>query len=79
MEIVWFVTGDAEEGVDYDKEELTWLLPSTALEDEFIIRRNSAGVNSHFFEPGPYHPEFEQMSMSFINWYLDTLHLVSRQ
>ena len=79
MEIVWFVNGDAEEGVDYDKEKLTWLWHSTALEDEFIIRRNSAGVNSHFFEPGPYHPEFEQMSMSFINWYLDTLHRVSRQ
>jgi Rieske 2Fe-2S family protein len=78
MEIVWFVNGDAEEGVDYDKGKLTWLWHSTAREDEFIIRRNSAGVNSHFFEPGPYHPEFEQMSMSFIKWYLDTLHRVSR-
>jgi ATP-binding cassette subfamily C protein EexD len=43
------------------------------VEDEAIIVRNSEGVNSHFFEPGPYHPEFEAMSMKFISWYLDAL------
>ena len=25
MELVWYVNGDAQEGVDYDKEDLTWL------------------------------------------------------
>lgn len=74
MELVWFVNGDAEEGVDYDREKLTWLWHTTTQEDEYIITRNSEGVNSHFFEPGPYHPEFEEMSMKFVSWYLDTLH-----
>ncbi|MDC0172271.1 aromatic ring-hydroxylating dioxygenase subunit alpha [Gammaproteobacteria bacterium] len=73
MELVWYVNGDAEEGVDYNKEELTWLWHETSLEDEFIILRNSEGVNSHFFEPGPYHPEHEATCYEFITWYLKAL------
>ena len=76
MELVWFVNSDAEEGVDYQKEELTWLWHFTSLEDEFIIMRNSAGVNSHFFIPGPYHPEHESTCMEFISWYLKALSMV---
>lgn len=73
MEVVWFVNGDAKEGVDYDRDRLTWLWHNTTLEDEFIISRNSEGVNSRFFEPGPYHPEFEATLQEFICWYLDTM------
>ena len=73
MEVVWFVNGDAQEGVDYDRDKLIWLWHNTSLEDEFIISRNSEGVNSHFFEPGPYHPEFEAGVQQFVRWYLDTL------
>ena len=73
MEVVWFVNGDAQEDVDYDRQKLIWLWHNTTLEDEFIITRNSEGVNSRFFEPGPYHPEFEETLQQFILWYLDTL------
>jgi Rieske 2Fe-2S family protein len=73
MEIVWFVNGNAVEGRDYRKEELIWLWHNTTLEDEFIIKRNSEGANSRFYEPGPYHPEFEQISIKFISWYLAAL------
>ncbi|MBE9537536.1 MAG: aromatic ring-hydroxylating dioxygenase subunit alpha [Proteobacteria bacterium] len=73
MQIVWFVNGDAVEGVDYDKEKLTWLWRHTTAEDEYIISRNSAGVNSQFFEPGPLHPGFESTLMSFYDWYLEAL------
>lgn len=73
MEIVWYVRGDAVEGVDYDVDKVTWLWHRTTLEDEFIITRNSAGVNSRFFEPGPYHPEHEKNSIDFVDWYLDCL------
>lgn len=73
MEVAWFVRGDAVEGVDYDREKLTWLWHHTTLEDEYIITRNSAGVNSRFFEPGPYHPEFENDLQAFMSWYLATL------
>ena len=59
MELVWFVNEDAYEGKDYDKDKLTWLWHHTSLEDEYIINRNSEGLNSGF-KPGPYHPEFEE-------------------
>lgn len=73
MEVVWFVRGDAEEGKDYDKDALIWLWHHTTQEDEYIIMRNSAGVNSRFFEPGPYNPGFEYLSLAFVNWYLNIL------
>ena len=73
MEVVWFVNGDAVEDVDYDVKRLTWLWHNTTLEDEYIISRNSEGVNSRFFEPGPYHPEYEATLTEFIYWYLDTM------
>ena len=73
MEIVWFVRGDAQEGKDYDRESVTWLWHHTTLDDEYIITRNSAGVNSRFFVPGPYNPEYEQLSLDFVNWYLAAL------
>tara|TARA_B110000444_G_scaffold15815_1_gene13631 strand:+ start:1993 stop:3252 length:1260 start_codon:yes stop_codon:yes gene_type:complete len=73
MELVWLVRDDAAEGTDYDLDRLTWLWHHTTLEDEYIITRNAAGVNSRFFEPGPYHPEFEFTLTQFIHWYLHTL------
>jgi Rieske 2Fe-2S family protein len=77
MQVVWYVNGDAREGVDYDRDKLTWLWHNTTLEDEYIITRNSEGVNSHFFDPGPYHPEFEATLQQFVSWYLDTLSRVA--
>ena len=79
MQIVWFVNGDAQEGVDYHRDKLTWLWRHTTEEDEYIISRNSAGVNSKFFEPGPLHPEFEEALMLFNRWYLDTLLSANRE
>ncbi|HIG41937.1 MAG: aromatic ring-hydroxylating dioxygenase subunit alpha [bacterium] len=79
MEIVWFVRRDAEEGVDYDKDKVIWLWHNTTLEDEYIILRNSEGVNSRFFEPGPYHPEFESCCLDFVDWYLSSMGSVDSQ
>ena len=73
MELVWFVRGDAEQGRDYDREAVTWLWDRTTREDEYIISRNSAGVHSRFFEPGPYHPEFESLCLDFVGWYLTAM------
>ena len=73
MQLVWYVNANAVEGTDYDKEKLIWLWHNTSLEDDYIITRNSEGVNSRFFEPGPYHPEFEASLHQFNRWYLHTL------
>ncbi|MEO6263410.1 MAG: aromatic ring-hydroxylating dioxygenase subunit alpha [Luteimonas sp.] len=73
MEIVWFVNGDAREGVDYNVGELTWLWHETTLEDKRIMSLNAAGMHSHFFEPGPVQPEFEDTPKRFVDWYLHAL------
>jgi Rieske 2Fe-2S family protein len=54
MEVVWLVNSNAREGVDYDLEKLTWLWRVTSDADERIILNNQKGVNSRFYEPGPY-------------------------
>ena len=73
MEVVWTVREDAVEGKDYQTDEVTWLWHQTTLEDQRLIERNAQGVNSHFFEPGPFHPEYESLLVQFVEWYLDRL------
>lgn len=73
MEIIWFVRGDAEEGVDYQRDALVHLWHETTLEDKRIIDLNAAGIGSHFFEPGPQHPQFEDTPRRFFDWYLNAL------
>ena len=57
----------------YEAERVAWLWHYTSLEDEYIIVRNSEGVNSRFFEPGPYQPEFEEVCIDFMAWYLENM------
>ena len=71
--LVWFVKGDAVEGKDYDVDRLIYIWDHTTKEDKEIIMKNSNGVNSKFYEPGPYNPDFEDLNISFVNWYLKTL------
>ncbi|SHF91614.1 Rieske 2Fe-2S family protein [Microbulbifer donghaiensis] len=73
MEIIWFVRGDAREGVDYQREELTRVWHETTLEDKRIMDANARGIRSHFYEPGPQHPQFEDTPKRFFDWYLYAL------
>lgn len=70
LHMQWFVRADAVEGEDYAKEDVVWLWHHTTLEDEFIITRNAEGALSRFYEPGPLHPEFEDMQGHFLQWLL---------
>ena len=54
MEVIWLVHKNAVEGRDYQLERLTWLWQVTSVEDKQIIERNQEGVNSRYYEPGPY-------------------------
>ncbi|MGI9390483.1 MAG: SRPBCC family protein, partial [Boseongicola sp.] len=69
IQVVWMVRGDADEGVDYCTDDLTWLWHVTSLDDERIIRNNQLGVNSHFFQPGPL-AEMETAVQSFYQFYM---------
>jgi Rieske 2Fe-2S family protein len=72
MEISWLVRGDAREGVDYDRERLTWLWHVTSIADKRIIDQNQLGVNSRYYQPGPYGP-MEAQTRSFVEWYLQQI------
>ncbi len=72
MEVIWLVHADAVEGKDYDLERLTWLWKTTSVEDKKIVELNQAGVNSRFFEPGPYSQQ-ESYALRFVDWYLKEL------
>lgn len=72
MEVIWLVREDAEEGRDYEVGQLTSLWKVTSLEDKKIVELNQAGVNSRFFEPGPYSLQ-ENYAQRFVDWYLSEL------
>jgi Rieske 2Fe-2S family protein len=42
------------------------------MEDKKIVELNQAGVNSRFFEPGPYSLQ-ETYARRFVDWYLQEL------
>ncbi len=71
-EIYWLVRGDAEEGKDYDVEELTWLWDVTTEADKTIIANNSKGVHSRYYEPGPF-SGMEDAEQDYIEWILTEL------
>ena len=53
IEVIWMVRSDAEEGLDYNVQDLTWLWHCTSQDDERIIGLNQKGVNSDHYVPGP--------------------------
>jgi len=71
-EIFWLVRDDAEEGVDYDLERMTWLWRVTTEADKRIIENNQQGVNSRFYRPGPYSP-MEDYCDDFVDWYFSSI------
>ncbi len=68
----WLVHEDAEEGVDYDLEELTRVWHHTNRQDGDFVARAQAGVSSPAYEPGPYTASEYQVD-AFVTWYLDRL------
>jgi phenylpropionate dioxygenase-like ring-hydroxylating dioxygenase large terminal subunit len=72
MEVIWLVRSDARDGVDYDVEKLTWLWKVTSEADKRIIEANQRGVDSRYYEPGPYAP-MEYNTKRYIAWYLGEL------
>lgn len=68
-QIYWMVRGDAEEGKDYNKEDLMWLWDVTTYADEKIIVDNWKGVNSRFYRPGPF-SGMESLEQRWIDWIL---------
>jgi phenylpropionate dioxygenase-like ring-hydroxylating dioxygenase large terminal subunit len=72
VEVIWLVRDDAQAGVDYDLERLTWLWKVTSAADKRIIELNQQGIYSRYYEPGPYTP-MEQHTQRFVEWILAEL------
>ena len=70
MEITWLAKEGAREGEDYDRARLTWMWHVTSVADKLIINQNQKGVNSRYYQPGPYGP-MESPTRSFTEWYLE--------
>ena len=75
FELIWLVDPEAVEGRDYEVDKLIWMWDHTSLEDKKIIELNQAGVNSAFFEPGPYTP-MEDDAARYIEWYIASMQKV---
>ena len=71
-EVTWYVRGNAEEGRDYDVDELTWLWDVTTAADKRIIVNNYKGVCSRYYEPGPF-ADMENAERAYVEWLLAEL------
>ena len=71
-EVYWLVRGDAKEGRDYDVDKLVWLWDVTTVADKRIIVDNWKGVQSRYYQPGPF-SGMERHERSFIEWILQEL------
>jgi phenylpropionate dioxygenase-like ring-hydroxylating dioxygenase large terminal subunit len=71
-DITWLVNESAEEGKDYELKKLTWMWDVTTTADQHIIERNQEGVNSRFYEAGPY-SKMETVTQAFVDWYVKTI------
>ena len=71
-EIYWLVRNDAEEGKDYDVDELVWLWDVTTKADKEIIANNRKGLESSFYKPGPF-SRMEILESEYIQWILHEL------
>jgi phenylpropionate dioxygenase-like ring-hydroxylating dioxygenase large terminal subunit len=69
LEVIWLVNGSAKEELDYNRNKLTWMWRVTSEADKRIIEDNQLGVNSRFYEPGPYTPMEEKVT-AWSQWYL---------
>ncbi len=69
----WLVHKDAQEGRDYDLDNLTKVWRATNDQDRSLVERTAAGVRSSAYEPGPYSSHTEGLVEKFVAWYIGRL------
>jgi glycine betaine catabolism A len=69
----WLVHKDAQEGVDYDVENLTAVWNATNVQDRTLVEYSQRGAASSAYEPGPYSPYTEGLVEKFAAWYVGRL------
>ncbi len=65
----WLVAGDAEEGTDYDRDDVTAVWQATNAQDTALVEGTQRGVASPAYVPGPFSPVHESGCIEFVEWY----------
>ena len=73
VDVTFLVRDDAEQGTDYDLDELTAVWVATSEQDWSLCEQNYAGVRSRGYVPGPLSPVTEGSVSAFHDWYERTL------
>ncbi len=69
----WLVHKDAQEGVDYDLDNLTKVWLATNDQDRRLVEETFQGTGSPSYIPGPYSDIAENGVCQFVDWYCDTM------
>ncbi|MEH6578458.1 MAG: aromatic ring-hydroxylating dioxygenase subunit alpha [Amphritea sp.] len=69
----WIVPKDAQEGVDYDIDNLTKVWLATNDQDRQLVEETFRGVSSPSYIPGPFSEVAENGVCQFVDWYCDTM------
>ncbi|MDE1464248.1 aromatic ring-hydroxylating oxygenase subunit alpha [Spartinivicinus poritis] len=69
----WLVHQDAQEGIDYDLDNLTKVWLATNDQDRQLVEETFRGVNSPAYIPGPFSDIAENGVCQFVDWYCDTM------
>jgi Rieske 2Fe-2S family protein len=65
----WIVNKAAQEGRDYDIDNLVNVWTATNEQDKQVVEQAAQGVSSPAFEPGPFSQEVEAGPNQFVDWY----------
>ena len=74
----WYVRADAEAGVDFDVDRLIEVGHTTQTEDNVLIARTQAGVESRYYVPGPIGSDVEPALSDYVANYLQIPRLIQR-
>ena len=66
----WYVRDDAVAGEDFDVDRLIEVGHTTQTEDNALIERTQAGIESRYYTPGPIGSDLEPALHDFVSDYL---------
>ena len=70
LRTTWLVHRDAQEGVDYDLKNLTYVWQQTNAQDAHLVGITHKGARSVGYQPGPYSSASESEVILGTRWYL---------
>lgn len=69
----WLVPKGAQEGVDYNVENLIKVWVATNDQDRMLVENTQVGVTSPAYKPGPYSSIIENGVCQFVDWYCELM------